>query len=1071
MDKQVSSIKKTTRPILPNVILRKRLFRLLDQRQHFSVTWISGIAGSGKTTLAASYLDTRELPCIWYQFDERDKDPATFFYYLGNAVKKAVRKKFEDLPLFTSEYYRGASAFSRQYFELLCARLNPPFFLVFDDFHSVPLNTPFHEVFKTGIAEIIPGVHIMVLSRNDPPPAFAGLLADNTMRIIGKNDLLMNRDESRQMLQNQSAGKITRDWAEYLYQKTKGWVAGLILMVMSLEDETFSHDIIDSETPERIFDYFAGELFDTSDTDMKDFLIQTAFLPKMTAAMADVLTGRDDAGKMLASLERNYIFTERFSSSPPTYHYHPLFRDFLLSIAGNRLLPKEVDTIRRTAARILADSGYIEDAVELYMDASDFSGIIPMIEVYAEELIEQGRNSIIEQWIAFIPEEVLETSPWTLYWFAASCRHTFPSKARATFVRAFHAFNERRNMSGLYLSWSGIVESTIYEWNNFTVLDPWIEWMEGHLLENNGYPSPEIEARIAVSMLCALMFRKPDSADMIRWVEQALLMAKKYGDVRLRSESWDWAITYYCWLGNFARAEILKTENRKQMQAYVKNPAVMLHLKWLDIATEMFYGVPGESTLEEIIQALHKGEETGIHAWDPMFLTEGVYAALILGKTGQAEDFLKLIESLLNPSAYHGYAMYHISFSLHSLLTGDTVRALEHALRANEAAEETGYIFPIIICRFGLAQILLEREEYTKAGKEFDRAHDLSIKARSRILEFMCLAANARLYLKQGIKEKGRKFLHRALSLGRKNNFQNMIWWWQPAMITDIVTEALSAGIEVPYARELVRTHNINVQPPPYHIAAWPWPLKINTLGLFEILRDDKPVKLAGRAFRKPLYLLKAIIAYGNPEVNINKVTDAFWPDSDGDQAHSAFSTTLNRLRSLLDLKGTIRLRDGILMIDESICRVDARVFTDFIGKADQLWEQGEKKQSVAVYEKATACYSGNFLEHESDIAWAMPYRERLKRFFIKAILRLGLFREKQYEFDKALSLYYRGLAMEQTNEALYQRSMICCSRLGRNIEIEKIYRRCRDAMKREFDVNPSRKTADVFKETRRTAQ
>ncbi len=1068
MDQINSGLKKITRPVLTKVIERKRLFRILDHRKNCTVTWISGIAGSGKTTLAASYLDTRHIPCLWYRLDERDSDPATFFYYFRNASQKALIKSDGNLPLFTRDYNFGASSFSRQYFEYLCTKIKQPFCFVFDDYQTISPDTPFHEVFQAGISEIMPHIHILILSRQDPPVQFARMLADNSLRIAGKNDLLMTPGESRKILQNQLNMKINREMAEKIFEKTQGWAAGLILMAKGLTCDSVSRGCIDRSNHEKAFDYFAGELFNKADKDTRDFLLKTALLPGMTTAgMADILTDRNDSEKILASLEQNRMFTERHNSVVPTYEYHPLFRDFLISTAENTFTPEEMNIIRKRAASILSASDHIEEAAELYIQTNDSSGLIHLIETYGRSLIEQGRGMTIARWYKFIPEEALETSSWSVYWFASGCQHMFPSRARSYFEQAFYAFEKQHDMTGLYLSWTGIIESTIYEWNDFTVLDPWIQWMEKHLLEGPQYPSPGIEAKIAVNIMCALLFRQPDHADMIRWVEKALSLARKYGDTRLRTEAWDWAITFYCWLGNFPRAEILKEENRNQMKAYLKNPAVMLHLKWLDIATGMFYGILDESVLEDIIESLRISAETGIHAWDPMFLTEGVYASIILGKTDKTREFFEKIESSLHPSRYHGYTMYHIGYSLFYLLTGDNFRALEHARKANDIAEETGYIFPLIICRFGLAQILAERNEFGETEKLLDSAIDLAVRTRSHILEFMCTAAKARILFKQGIREKGINCLEKAMSLGRFHDFKNMIWWWQPAMMSDIVIKAFELGIEVEYAKVLHKVYNVTMRPTPYHIDTWPWPLKINTLGRFEILKDDNPVEIKGRAHKKPLDLLKAIISYGSPDIAVHKIVDSLWPDSNGDQAYSAFSTTLNRLRVLLGIKEVIRLRDGIIMVDESICRIDTGAFTHFILKADQLWEKGEKEQAVFFYEKAFACYDGNFLEEEGEILWIVSFREQLKELYIKAVTRLGIFCEEQHEYEKAVDLYSMGLTMDQTNEILYQRSMTCCNCLGRHGDIEKFFRRCEEALRKNLDIEPSHTTSGVYTHAR----
>ena len=1064
MKRRGASINKITPPELPDVVLRERLFKLLDRKKQHRATWISGMAGSGKTTLIASYIANRKHSCLWYRIDEGDCDFSTFFHYLGLAVKKATPRSRKSLPILTPEYFLGISVFTQRYFENLSVRLPPPSCIVFDDYQSIPLTSPFHDVLKDGILKISGDIHVFIVSRTDPPPAFAALVANKKMRIIDSRELCLNLSESKKVIQRETGEKLADNVTAQIHEKTRGWAAGLVLMAKSIIRGTISPEHLDTCVPLEIFDYFVGELFDKMDKTTKNFLLKTAVFPRMTVPMAEELTNMPDAGRLLSSLRRNNIFTERFFTSIPTYQYHALFREFLITRASEQFGRHTISQLKQHAANLLAASGQAEDAVELFFEAGDMEGLIPVIMNMAPTLMAHGRNKTLEGWIKKIPEDLLHGHPWLLYWLGVSCQHFSSAEARGYFEKAFHLFETGPDTAGLLLSWAGIIDSIAYQWNYFTEFDPWIAWLENWIQSGHPFPSPEIEAKVTVCMMYASAIRNPERPDMTQWVEQALLLSQKNGDINLRLQAIDWAMTYYSWIGDFARTETIRDESKELVKSHQTSPAMIIHWKWIDISTRLTTMTDIESAPAEISETLKLINHTGLHVWEHIFFMPGIFASLLLGDVANADYYLKRFESILDNTHIHGYAVFHHFAGLYNMLTGNHIRALAHAETATRLSDETGYVLATIVCRIQLAYNLHEQGKPQESLQELNRAHAEAQETKSIIYLFMCLLLRSKCALDDGKDRKGLEYLKEAMSLGRKHNYLNMVWWLQFDMLAQLCTKALEQGIEVEYVQRLIRCHNLTPDIPPYHIEHWPWAVKIYTFESLLVSIDGRPLHFKGKAQKRPLELLKAIIAYGGIDIPTDRVIDSLWDEADGDMAHSAFSTTLNRLRALMVHKEAILLKEGRITLNQRYCWVDTLAFQHTLERGEELCHKGHAKEAAGLYETGLSFYKGHFLADDEGKPWILLTRERLKNFFLSTIMKLGKFHERKQAYGKAITYYESGLSIDNLAEVLYQRLMVCHHQLGHHADAVKTYQHCRKTCATVLGVDPSPETEELYK-------
>jgi ATP/maltotriose-dependent transcriptional regulator MalT/DNA-binding SARP family transcriptional activator len=1060
----MASLTKISTPRSSGIVPRERLFRLIDEGLRRTAVWVASPAGSGKTSLAASYLETRNINCLWYKADSGDGDIATFFYYMGLAARKAAARFRKPLPLLTPEYVLGIPEFARRYFEILFERLKPPFVIVLDNYHEIPAESQFHEIMKIGLANAPEGIHIIVLSRNTAPAAYARLLANNTLSRLGWEQVQLTAEESRRIVQAKAKQALAGETLALLHQKAQGWVAGLMLLIEGSKVQLLDPERLNRFTPEDIFDYFATEIFRKSDPQEQAFLLATAFLPSMTAQTAEAFTGNTSAGKILCSLnERNY-FTERHLKDRPIFLYHPLFREFLQSKAREQLPPEKIAILQREAAAVLIKDGQAEDGALLLMEAEDWSGFIALFTEQAPVLMSTGRSRTIAEWLGKIPGAIVQRTPWLLYWSGICRLPISPAESRRFLEDAFRRFESHADDAGMLLAWSAIVQTYLFEFDDFRPLDRWIDWLDERLRRGASFPSVEIEASVAAGMTGALTWRMPAHPAMHQWVARALSLSRSSANPEAGLRSRTNAAVYYIWTGMFDECAILIGEMTTKIRSEPVSPLRRISMK---VPESMFYNTAvefREQATRSVQEGLEIAQQTGVRIVDPLLYIQGVVSALNEGDPQKAEEFLLNVDKTLRSASRTHVSHYYCLLAWHQLFTGNTQKALLLAEKSLAVTKETGVPVSEAIIRIVLAHALYAFGEHRRAEQQLSLIETLLPRTASAYFEYLYLLTRAFFLLRRGAWKSSREALSRAMGIGRRQGFATLQYFWLPSVMSRLCAEALEAGIAVDYVQSIIQKLGLVPDDRSLYSEQWPRSVKIYAFGRLQVLRDGRPLEFPAKAPRRIIALLRLLVASGRNGVSDERAADLLWPDADGDAALQSLTTSIHRLRQLLGHEKAVQRRDGRVKLNAGLCWVDAHAFEALLEQAaggpKPVPSFEDPNRSI---ENALLLYKDAFLS-ESIETWVVSYRERLRQKYLGALARQGGHYEGQGRFDQAVECYQKGLEIDNLAEELYYRTMKCYTAAGRQAEAVACYMKCKRILFEVLGVEPSPKTENLFR-------
>jgi len=331
---------------------------------------------------------------------------------------------------------------------------------------------------------------------------------------------------------------------------------------------------------------------------------------------------------------------------------------------------------------------------------------------------------------------------------------------------------------------------------------------------------------------------------------------------------------------------------------------------------------------------------------------------------------------------------------------------------------------------------------------------ELSVGTGSYLVNTFLKADHA---LNKGNEKQALITIRQALMLAKSHSLI-FLEWLHPNMVERVLRKALEANIESDFASRILARYNESAASDINTIENEDM-LRIYALGKFVIIKGGSPLKFSGKAQQRPLDLLRIIISYGGRGISKDRVAESMWPDADGDQAHSSFATTLHRLRKLVG-KDVVGLSDGKLTLNWKNVWLDVNEFEKLLTRA----AVGDQPDIIyREVENALSLYNGNFLQEE-DQPWVITKREQLRNKLLGTLNHCGQALLRSDQFDKAETIYKRGIEVDELAEEFYQGLLLTYKAQNKKADAISVYLQCRKILMSTMSVAPSPETEAIYK-------
>ncbi len=394
-------------PVRSRMVERTHLLDRLSDGKDAPLIVISGVAGSGKTSLVSQWIIREKLQVAWYSIDETDNEGDLFFRYLFAALNTAVNRVATAHDRLLQDGRRLAGRKAVSYLVEYLADLSDDIYLVLDDYHFIT-SQEVHDALFYFLDHGSPKTHVVITTRYDVPFSLSHFKVRNRLVEITAWDMRFTEKETETFFADIIPVRLTTEELHLVVRRTEGWVGGLQFFGLSQKDreERDELGVALAKVNRDASDYLVYQVIERQPTEIKAFLQTTALIDRFNVDICKEITGFPNSADLVDCINRNNLFLIPLDTEHTWYRYHHLFSQ---AVRERQKVSAPDTTVRvyRVAALWFARNGYLEDAFRNAFASADLEFTADLMEDYLLFVNDRYEYASGQRWLSMLPDEIL----------------------------------------------------------------------------------------------------------------------------------------------------------------------------------------------------------------------------------------------------------------------------------------------------------------------------------------------------------------------------------------------------------------------------------------------------------------------------------------------------------------------------------------------------------------------------------------------------------------------------------------------------------------------------------------